>query len=443
MTNKNRLHSLNAKLIIVLVIGGLLCFGLYNVLLKISNVVITKYYLTEKAIYNRSIKYLDEFKSYIALNDISSTDINAIGSWTKNEKYIYMVVYNADGSPSIEAGAWGATSIELSDEWFYYDDTMFPVEFSNGTYYVAIYDYTEILIENFGRVSSLGVSFIIFIVIMLLYNRHIITSLIKLKQDTSVVAAGNLDSKITIRGKDEISELASDIDKMRSSIISKMEKEQSAIKANSDLITSISHDIRTPLTALIGYLDMIKAGQYDSKERHDLYINASLEKAMQLKKLTDELFSYFLVFGKKESKINKETFDGNILFQQLLGEHIISTENSGFKVRSIPIKEHFTISIDADYLKRVFDNLFSNIMKYADKEKQVVIMVTRSGPAVQICMANYIPENAVKRESTNIGLKTCEELVTQLGGKLIVCKEDNRFSVDVILPANFDDLSHQ
>ena len=437
MTIKNKLHSLNFKLILIMFIGGLLCFGLYKLLLFVSNEIIVNFYLSEKAIYDRSVGYLNSFSEYVDDNGIRSTDVAAIGKWTREEKYIYMIVYNAEGSPSIEAGAWGATSIELSDEWYSYDDTVFPVDFSDGKFFVAIYNYNEIFVESFARIMSLALSFLAFIIIMLLYNRHIIASVRKLKHDTGIVAAGNLNSEIRIKGSDEIAELAGDIDKMRSSIISRMEKEQSALKANRDLITSISHDIRTPLTALIGYLDMIKAGQYDSKERLHMYIDTSLEKAMQLKKLTDELFGYFLVFGKKEAEINISRFDGNILFQQLLGEHVLILENSGYNIRTLPLTEPFTVNIDADYLKRVFDNLFGNIAKYADKERQVVIMTTRSGPAVQVCLANYIPKNATKKESTNIGLKTCEALVSQMGGKLLTCREDDKFSVEVILPAEF------
>ena len=75
-----------------------------------------------------------------------------------------------------------------------------------------------------------------------------------------------------------------------------MKNEQMAVQANTDLITAISHDIRTPLTALLGYLDLAVEGQYDSEQTLKQYLHVSQEKALQLKSMTDELFQYFLVF---------------------------------------------------------------------------------------------------------------------------------------------------
>ena len=105
---------------------------------------------------------------------------------------------------------------------------------------------------------------------------------------------------------------------MRLSIIQKHQREKEAWDANSQLVTSMSHDIRTPLTSMIGYLDIIKSEKYQSAEELERYISSCREKAFQLKELSDKLFQYFLVFNSGENEKHLEVFDANVLLTQIL-----------------------------------------------------------------------------------------------------------------------------
>lgn len=116
---------------------------------------------------------------------------------------------------------------------------------------------------------------------------------------------------------------------MRKSFIDRLQSENEARSANSELITAISHDLRTPLTALVGYLDIIEYKKYKTTENLMQYIHNSREKAYQIKSLSYKLFEYFLVFDRK-NYLDLETFNLTEILSQLFEEQIFMLNNKGF-----------------------------------------------------------------------------------------------------------------
>ena len=213
-----------------------------------------------------------------------------------------------------------------------------------------------------------------------------------------------------------------------------MQNEQDAWQANSGLITAISHDIRTPLTALIGYLDLLEGGQYQSEEQMHRYLSASREKAQQLKVLTDELFRYFLVFGQKDMNLQLEEYDAVILLEQLLGDQVIQLREKGFQVQSIALQEPCRVRLDVQYFQRVLDNLFVNIQKHADPSGRVTVMCRKEGEKLKLDLLNSVPARPTGAESTRIGLQTCRKVIRQMGGEFEVHQEARRFLAEITLP---------
>ena len=100
--------------------------------------------------------------------------------------------------------------------------------------------------------------------------------------------------------------------------------------ANAELVTSMSHDIRTPLTVLLGYLNVMKLRAPD--EEMMSYINASEKTALRLKKLSDDMFSYFLLFGGGATEVDMQEYDAYTLFDQMLSEHVLLLREQGYNV---------------------------------------------------------------------------------------------------------------
>lgn len=106
------------------------------------------------------------------------------------------------------------------------------------------------------------------------------------------IAGGNLNIKIPVRGTDELSELAMTVNYMTYQLKSLLEEEKRWEKTKNDMVTNVSHDLRTPLTSILGYMELIAKGNYADKEALKHYADVAYNKCTNLKTLVDDLFEY-------------------------------------------------------------------------------------------------------------------------------------------------------
>ena len=213
-------------------------------------------------------------------------------------------------------------------------------------------------------------------------------------------------------------------------MLESLENEKAALNANSELITSMSHDIRTPLTVLIGYLDIMK--MYSKDEVMMEYIKSSEKTAMRLKKLSDDMFKYLLVFGNSAKPAELEEYDGMMLIEQMLSEHVLLLREHGYEVKfDMPSESGVKVLTNAPDLMRIIDNVFSNIGKYADREKPIEIKVEIGGDRVSMTFTNAISADASMAESNKIGLKTCAKIAELISSEFSYSVSDDVFTVTV------------
>ena len=296
---------------------------------------------------------------------------------------------------------------------------LLPVEFSDGMLFVSLVDFTDYLYLDVSNIVSLVAGFVVLAVVLMIYFHYITTKISRLAQDVSAVYEVDMSHKIrTEDGSDEFATLTKNVEQMRVSMISSLEKEKQALNANSELITSMSHDIRTPLTVLLGYIDVMKTVNADPKLSD--YISASEATALRLKEISDDMFRYFLVFGGRDEAAELSSYDAKTLIDQLLAEHILLLNERGYEVnvnRGLGVKDDLMIKTDAPKLMRIIDNLFSNIYKYADKEKRITIALGIARNRLNIVIKNHVSQDSSKAESTGVGLKTCAKMCETLGIK--------------------------
>ena len=126
--------------------------------------------------------------------------------------------------------------------------------------------------------------------------------------------------------------------------------------------------------------------------------------------------------------------NGELLLEQLLGEREFDLQDAGFETRRIGQTGSCTLMVDPLYLKRVLDNMLSNIKKYADKAQPVLLLIERSEEEVRVSISNTIARSMDGAESTKIGLRTCEKILGLLGGSFQALREDGKFSAGFCLP---------
>lgn len=434
----------------------ILATGIYFGCKLITDSIIKKAFLSDAAVMRNSDMAYTSLKDYIKKYNVKATDSKELSKWLKTRTYTYLFVYD-NYENVFEAGWWvdspeedlededygyGETSEELSgridEDNFYSDAENRIIEFADGKYYVYLSYYGEQKWSGAAAILRLGLAFLAVLITLLVYNSRNIRRIKKLSLAVERVRNGEFSVNIEPISNDELGRLAIGVNDMKDSIIEKLEREKAAWDANAELITSMSHDIRTPLTSLIGYLDIIEGEKYGSEEELENYVQSCRAKAFQLKDLSDKLFQYFLVFGSPTIKKDFDCLDAEILFQQILIEHISEIAEYGYEVEFDFSIDHGYVKVDVSMMRRLFDNLFSNVLKYAQKGEPLAIRANNNGNIVEIVFDNVVATNAKKIESTKIGLKTCEKICSDLGGQFLVFEVKNHYVSKIEIPICID-----
>lgn len=309
-----------------------------------------------------------------------------------------------------------------------------PLEMSDGSLLVSIADFTEYIYYDAANIVSIVVGVLILTIVLMLYFQNILSKISALAKDVTDVYKVDMNTPIrTRKGDNELAELTRNVEEMRSSMMLSLEKEKEAINANTELITSMSHDIRTPLTVLLGYLDVMKNATNDAGMME--YIKASEVTAMRLKDLSDDMFRYFLVFGEGNINAELEEYSSRTLVVQLLSEHILLLKEKGYSIvvsESEDICDDVLVLTDAPKIMRVVDNVFSNIYKYADIEKDITIKTMLETGYLSITVSNYKTKKSSEAESNGVGLKTCKKLCEAIGARF-ECTEKSEIGAEEFL----------
>lgn len=443
---RQKMYSLNTKLFIFMSYGVLVAVAIYLLTNIVSGYVIDATYKSEESQRERCENYIASLQSFIDENELSTQDVNDIANWVRSERYVYLMIYDKeelllsfDNFDQVDDpfNMSGGLTVEFPDkkELAEYAEAngIYPIELSDATLYASITDFTEYIYYDFWNITGLLLAMIALVAIMMLFFRDVAGRITQLAKDVSVVSAGNTSHSIAFSGEDEISKLSENVENMRTSMLENIDKEKEAIEANTQLITSLSHDIRTPLTVLLGYLDIMKMHTED--EAMASYLAASQKTAMRLKDLSDDIFQYFLVFGG-ELDTNIQEYEAGALLEQLLSEHLLLMTERGYTIES----EHSGIEglimkTDAPKLMRILDNIFSNLQKYSDPTSPVKLCIEGKEDNIAIRFANKVLERP-NAESTGIGLKTCQKIAKSLGIIFESCRDGNEFATSIIIPAS-------
>ena len=280
------------------------------------------------------------------------------------------------------------------------------------------------------------IGILIGIILTIIYIVIFIKELIYLDKiiiSSKAATEGKLNCNIEEKGRGHLRELAHDINNIRDGLRKSIESEIKSENMKTELITNVSHDLKTPLTSIINYIDLLKRENIESETAKD-YINILDKKSQRLKVLIDDLFEASkATSGAMELNITK--IDIVQLLKQSLGENDERFKNSNLSVKlDIPDTKIF-INGDGQRLYRVFENLISNIVKYSlsntrvyiqmyvdDENKVIIIMRNISAYELDFC-ANEIT-NRFKRgdssrstEGSGLGLAIAKSIVELHGGK--------------------------
>ena len=389
------------------------------------------------------IKHMEDLQSYVERNAITAAKISEIKNWTNDNVYVYLSIYQNNKVVFNSDYAYSDTDVVVEEVEFEEDavlldeQNLYRLELADGTVAsvdMFCYDYWQYSYYVWGVGVGLGI--LIFLTVFTHLLRNKLKYINDIEKELRILEGGNLEYPITIKGEDELGSLAHGIEQLRISVVDSMKKEQQMLQANKELVTSMSHDLRTPLTTLTGYLEMLNMEHITDEEKRKHYLALSLDKTREIKELSDQLFEYFLIYGEDTKRLKVEPVNAHALVMDLVENQFLSLEEEGFQIQFIDHLDEKSGNclINSQYMQRVLNNILSNLEKYADKQSPIEISAGIEQNYLLLGVRNGICASRDVHESTKIGLITCERIMKLHHGGFQKFEVEGEFTVRLTIP---------
>lgn len=245
----------------------------------------------------------------------------------------------------------------------------------------------QVRIWVLGGIIALVIGICLFIFYFLLLTKRFSVYLKEISGGIEDIAGGDFNGRIRIEGEDEFAYIADRINNMAQDIQTLMESERNIEKEKNDLITNVAHDLRTPLTSILGYLELVKNKDLDAGTKNK-YIAIAFEKSKRLEKLIEDLFDYTKVnFG--EVKLRRTSLDIVKFIEQMIEEFYPSFQDTQLECEFTTNSAEAIISGDGDFMARGIGNILSNAVKYGRDGKVIKIHIEKEETEVHLFFTNY------------------------------------------------------
>lgn len=441
---KNRSRSmrifqhLNVRLFLLMAVCAILCCTCFRILMLRQ----TQFYewLVRKGICgldtDKIVAEISGRAKNIELNQVSDEQLMKELQFEQyDDGYTALYIYQGENRMfrcGIAPAVWDSF---ISKPFWYADlgyyrgaDTIVDgIVFKDTTAALAIYSYQQSRLVLPYMVTALAISLLAFVPVVL-YMRGKIRYVGRLKDEILNIAGGDMECKVTVKGRDEIGILADELDKMRLSLNENIKMEEEVRRANHELIRSISHDLRTPMTTMYGYLEIMKRNQC-SEEQWQEYIRRCIQKMEEIRSLSDQMFEYAFVYGASEQEKMAELAIEELLEE--LAKNGQFLELNGYQVR-YDMNGSGKITGSRMMFRRILNNLFSNIQKYG--AEQVLISAAVEKGRFRIELMNQIRKQEGEIESNRIGLKSVQKMMDMQGGSVFMAEDEENFAVTLEFP---------
>lgn len=426
--------SLTRKMIKFLLLGSNAAIVIFFTVFCAGNALLGDYFSSSDFIYNAETAYIEELRAFVQKESIPATDTSRLGEWAHKKGISHftisrnrILIYDSTYSDTVILGQTEAEALHYNWQYFH------SVLFSDGAADVYIYANYEmkyyILFYTFDAILSMS----IWIILFALGIRKEVKYIQQLSYSVTQIELGSLNSEIPVKGTDELGTLAHGLDQMRFALIKKEENEKQMKAAQDKLVLGMAHDLRTPLTGLMTFLEIAKKQQLLRECVN--YIDKAYAKSTQIRDLSNQLFEFFLI-NSEEQPMKLENSE---YLEYALGEYLSELcgllEMDGYQI-SI---EHLCwkpiqIQLCTDYAGRIIDNLVSNIKKYADPTVPIELSSDYNETYVNITIRNKSAQPNQYVHGTGIGVKNIHTMMAQMNGICNVCIEPDYYSIMLSFP---------
>jgi len=337
---------------------------------------------------------------------------------------------------------------------------VYPVKFGDIVGYLIYQEAPEGRVAQmhetdgeFGEFLAFIASAGVFVLLFFYITRKKIRYIEYLSDSLLTISGGDLKYRVDEKGSDELNMVAQNINIMAQSLDEKITAERRAEKTKRELITNVSHDLRTPLTSIIGYLGLVKEKKFTSEDQMAEYVQVAYRESEKIKKMLDDLFDYSRL-SSNSNELKIRVFDLSDLIGQTIEEYKPRLDDRGFETE-MQISGESIVSADPEKIHRVFDNLIVNAIKYGVDNSKFVIKLENVGKKVVVSFTNECslsPDEDLDKlfdrfyrgdksrssqtSGSGLGLAICKQIISLHNGEIKAELIGNKLSFVVELPLN-------
>lgn len=402
-------------------------------LLIAVNAFLSEYFFSSDFIYKSELTYIEQLKDFVEKENLAATDTAKLGEWahrkgirqftiSRDRKLIYDSTY----SDAIILNNTESETLHYNWQYFY------SVDFSDGKADVYIYADYEMRYYFIFYIAIAFFSVLIWLFFFVSGIRKEVKYIQGLSEGVAKIESGLLNYEISSNRNDELGILAHGLNQMRLALLEKQENERKMKVAQEKLVLGMAHDVRTPLTGLMTFLEIAKK-QSTLKECYG-YIDKAYSKTLQIQELSDQLFDFFLINSESPMKLENPEIVEYALGEYLSELHGLLEMEQYLVVVDELYWEPVQVQICTDYVGRIIDNLVSNIKKYADPMTPIILKSEYTESYARITIQNTPAKPDQFVQGTGIGVKNIHMMMAQMNGSANVNINPNGYSITLSFP---------
>ena len=428
---KRKPSGLTAQFSALLLLAGAAAVLLFCCLHFGGSEVLTQYFEDSGFQEEMTRRRIQGLQDYVSQNQVSARDAAQLNHWAKKQPMILMEVYRANVllySSSAPTELWGNEAEAPTYDWISY----YHITFADGDAEVVLYANDTYRWFSCLTMGALVLSFALFLFIFLRGCRGLVRYICRLSEEIQAMEGGDLEQSITLWGDHELTQLAKSLDAMRQAFKDQRERENAAFRANQTMITQMSHDLRTPLTILQIYTDILRFQKYDP-DRLEEYLEKIDNKACQIKQLAENIFEYSLISREQVVELDPPATVREV-FHDSLSEMAAYLSQQGFQLSLELDWPSGMIRAYQPFVKRLIDNISSNIVKYADPEHPIIIEIFSTENHISLVVQNFIWTDISGQDSTCIGISNMKTMMEKMYGDCLILKTESTFRIELLFP---------
>lgn len=256
------------------------------------------------------------------------------------------------------------------------------------------------LVGTFGIASFVLGYCVLFVLYFFLFihferQKYVEYLLTRMINEIEYISEGHFNKKVTIADNSVLGELGAKVNHIITQVEKSVVDQKKSAQTKNDLITNVAHDLRSPLTSIVGYLELINEDRYKNEVELRYFIQIIHQKSKDLHQLMNDLFEYTLV-QNKESLINEVPVNIEEMLNQLAVQFQVQVHEAGMEIRQyFSTVNHPIVMGDGNKLARIFENLIQNAIRYGKNGRYIDVTLSESDKLIEIEVTNYgqvIPE---------------------------------------------------